>query len=265
MSPTRQVAIFGCPRSGTSWLGQLFNAHEAVAYRYQPLFSYEFKDWFGERGVDAASVAAFADALMAARSGFVLQDLRFPKVEPPTHLVWKEVRHHGLLPDLAAQPGLHKLIYLHRPALQVINSWYQAPKEFRAGQDIHAEYLNAPSKNTDPSEFNGFVKWKQSLGLALAAQRAHPGKVLFVSYARLRADPLAQLGALFAEVGLAMTAQVRGFIDASTSRHHDDAYSVFRNRESEITLPQDIARHLACDADAIDLAARAEAVSIQGA
>lgn len=264
MTPA-QVAIFGCPRSGTSWLGQLFNAHEAVAYRYQPLFSYEFKDWFGEHGVSAESLEAFAQALLGAQSDFVLQALRPPKVQPPTHLVWKEVRYHALMPALAALHGLHKLVYLHRPALQVVNSWYQAPKEFRAGQDIHAEYLDAPSKNTNPCEYNGFNRWKESLALALAVKAAQPEKVVFVSYDRLRADPPGQLAALFSAVGLALTDQVRGFIAASTSQHDDDAYSVFRSREAEITLPEDIVRRLRCDAEAVELSAGAEKVSIRSA
>jgi hypothetical protein len=264
MTPA-QVAIFGCPRSGTSWLGQLFNAHEAVAYRYQPLFSYEFKDWFGEHGVSAESLEAFAQALLGAQSDFVLQDLRPPKLQQPTHLVWKEVRYHALMPALAALPGLHKLVYLHRPALQVINSWYQAPKEFRAGQDIHAEYLDAPSKNTNPCEYNGFNRWKESLALALAVKAAQPEKVVFVSYDRLRADPPGQLAALFGEVGLALTDQVRDFIAASTSQHDDDAYSVFRSREAEITLPDDIVQHLCSDADAVELSTQAEDASIRNA
>ena len=37
------VAIHGAPRSGTTWLGQIFNASPRTQYRYQPLFSYRFK------------------------------------------------------------------------------------------------------------------------------------------------------------------------------------------------------------------------------
>lgn len=257
-----QVAVFGCPRSGTSWLGQLFNAHPAVAYRYQPLFAYEFKDWFGRHGVDDASLAAFSDALMGAQSDFVLQALRPAKQLHPTHLVWKEVRYHQLMAPLTALPGLHRLVYLHRPALDVINSWYQAPKEFRAGQDIHAEYLHAPSKNTEPCEFNGFARWKQSMSMALALRDAHPGKVLLVSYDRLRRAPQAQLARLFDAVGLDLAAAVTDFLAASTSQHDDDAYSVFRTRTAALTLPPDIAAHLTGDDEACTLQARAEAVSI---
>ena len=258
-----QVAIFGCPRSGTSWLGQLFNASESVAYRYQPLFSYEFKDWFGAHGVSAESLAAFGDALLGAQSDFVLQALHPPKLPHPTHLVWKEVRYHQLMPALAALPGLHRLVYIHRPALDVINSWYQAPKEFRAGQDIHAEYLDAPSKNTAPCEYNGFNQWKRSLALALAVKAAQPDKVVLVSYDHLRADPLGQLSALFAATGLPMTEQVRAFVAASTSQHEDDAYSVFRNRPAELTLPADIAASILADAQAQALHQQALQASLQ--
>lgn len=257
-----QVAVFGCPRSGTSWLGQLFNASEAVAYRYQPLFSYEFKDWFGVHGVDETTLAAFGQALLGAQSDFVLQDLRPPKRPLPTHLVWKEVRYHQLMPALAPLAGLQRLIYIHRPALGVINSWYQAPKEFCAGQDIHAEYLHAPSKNTDPCEYNGLAKWKESMALALALNDRHPGKLLLVSYERLRRDPLAQLTRLYDAIGLEMSAQVRAFVASSTTQHDADAYSVFRTHTAPLALPDDIVRHLRGDAEVQHLSSAAASASI---
>ena len=256
------LAIFGCPRSGTSWLGQLFNSSEAVLYRYQPLFAYEFKDWFGRHGVSPESLAAFHAALQGATSEFVLQSLRPPKLAEPTHLVWKEVRFHRLMAPLLAQPGLDRIVYLYRSPVEVLNSWYQAPKEFRAGQDIFAEYLHAPSKNTDPSEFNGFAKWKESMQLALELQAAHPGRVSLVSYERLRTRPLATLGHLFDACGLALTPQVRAFIDESTSRQDDDAYGVFRSERSSIRLPAGIVREIEQDSEAAALLRRADALAL---
>ena len=38
------IVIAGVPRSGTSWLGEIINSSPDVAYRFQPLFSYAFKD-----------------------------------------------------------------------------------------------------------------------------------------------------------------------------------------------------------------------------
>ena len=39
----KKIAIFSVPRSGSSWLGQIFNSHEDVSFRMQPLFSYSHK------------------------------------------------------------------------------------------------------------------------------------------------------------------------------------------------------------------------------
>jgi hypothetical protein len=257
------LALFGCPRSGTSWLGQLFNHHEAVAYRYQPLFAYEFKDWFGRHGVSAASVAAFHAALREAHSDFVLQPLRPAKAAEPEVLVWKEVRFHRLMGPLLDTGALGHVAYLYRDPVDVLNSWYQAPKEFRAGQDIHAEWRDAPSKNTDDSEFNGFSRWKQSMALALALADAHPGRVSLVRYERLRAAPRETMRALLATVGLAPTAQVEGFIADSTSRDDDDAYGVFRTGTAPLALPPTIVEAIRADEAARDLLARADARALE--
>jgi len=256
------LAIFGCPRSGTSWLGQLYNAHEAVQYRYQPLFAYEFKDWFGRHGLTDETLARFHAMLAQAQSDFVLTELRPPKLPQPSHLVWKEVRFHQLMAPLMERQGLDRLVYLYRRPEDVLNSWYQAPKEFRAGQDIYAEYLYAPSKNTDPSEFNGFAKWKESMQMALALQARHPGRVRLVSYERLRAEPLVELQRLFDDLGLAVTPQVRQFIARSTSRHDEDAYSVFRRERTPMRLPAAIADEVTHDHEALALLARADALAV---
>jgi hypothetical protein len=245
----RNVAVFGCPRSGTSWLGQILNASEHVAYRYQPLFSYEFKDWFGRHGVDARSVADFHAAISQARSDFVLQDLK-PAKGALTHLAWKEVRYHALMAPLLACGGLDRLVYIVRDPVDVINSWYLAPKEFRAGQDIRAEWRDAPSKNVDASEFNGFEKWKASLRMARELRARHPGRFLVVSYERLRADPHAEAAALFEAIGLPFTAQAAAFVAASTSRHDGDAYGVFRDEPTPIALPPDIVAAIRADEEA---------------
>lgn len=255
------IAIFGCPRSGTSWLGQLYNHHQAVLYRYQPLFAYEFKDWFGRHGLTKDTLAQFHADIEMAASDFVLQDLRPPKQVQPTHLVWKEVRYHRLILPLLQLSGLDRLVYLYRRPEDVLNSWYQAPKEFRAGQDIFAEYLYAPSKNTDPSEFNGFAKWKESMRIALDAHAQHPDRVRLVSYERLRDDPLGEMTRLLTDAGLTLTAQVSDFIEQSRTRHDDDAYSVFRGGRTPMRLPAAIADEVAHDAEALALLARADALA----
>src|SRR5436305_252996 len=100
----RIVAIHGAPRSGTSWLGQLFNSSENVAYRYQPLFSYAFKQRLTSTST-RREIELFFDDLLFTEDDFVLQrgaaslagySLEFEKAEI-THLVYKEVRYHCVL------------------------------------------------------------------------------------------------------------------------------------------------------------------------
>lgn len=255
----RTLALMGCPRSGTSWLGQLFNAHPRVAYRYQPLVSNEFKDWFGHHGVTAASVQAFHNALLGAHSDAVLQDLRPAKAGAPTHLVWKEVRYMHLMQPLLETGALSGVIWLYRAPLSMINSWYQAPREFRAGQDIRVEYLHAPNKNTHPSEFHGLARWKVAMRLALAARAAYPGRVHLVRYEPLVATPVEELVCLATALGLTVDAAQQVFLAASRSRHDDDAYSVFRMRQADMRLPPDVAAAITCDTEAAGLLDLADA------
>ncbi|MCA0175084.1 MAG: sulfotransferase [Proteobacteria bacterium] len=255
----RTLALMGCPRSGTSWLGQVFNAHPRVAYRYQPLFSYEFKDWFGQHGVTAASVRAFHTALLGAHSDFVLQNLRPAKAGAPSHLVWKEVRYLHLMQPLLETGELDGVIWLYRAPLAVLNSWYQAPREFRAGQDIRVEYLHAPNKNTNPSEYNGLARWKTAMRLALAARTAYPGRVHLLRYERLVAAPAEELARLAAAVDLPVDAAQLAFLTASRSRHDDDAYSVFRAQQAAMLLPPDVAAAITCDTEAAGLLDLADA------
>ena len=221
------------------------------------MFSYEFKDWFGRHGLDRTSLARFHAALLEARSDFVLQALRPPKLAPSV-LVWKEVRYHQWIPELLRQPGLDRLVYLFRRPLDVINSWYLAPREFRAGQDIRCEYLHAPSKNTDPCEYNGLARWKASMAMALAAAKQHGARLQLVSYEQLRVDPLGHAAVLFDSLDLPLGDSTRQFLALSTSLHEEDAYSVLRARRTPIELPADVVQAIEQDAEAEDLLGAAE-------
>ena len=133
-SNRQTVAIFGAPRSGTTWLGQMFNSSPNTLYRFQPLFSYEFKDYLDTESSES-DIKDFHTKLMTAESDFVKTELSFLKTElnflkkEITHLVWKEVRYHHITENLLKNSDI-KIIYIKRNPVDVINSWYNAPKEF---------------------------------------------------------------------------------------------------------------------------------------
>ena len=43
------IGVFGVPRSGTSWLGQIFNSSEETSFFYQPMFTETFRDKINAR------------------------------------------------------------------------------------------------------------------------------------------------------------------------------------------------------------------------
>ena len=44
----QKSAIHSVPRSGSTWLGEILNSSPYVKYCFQPLFSYQFKDFLDE-------------------------------------------------------------------------------------------------------------------------------------------------------------------------------------------------------------------------
>lgn len=48
-----KFAMFGVPRSGTSWLSQIFNSHPSIVMRFQPLFSFGHKGRLSENSSES--------------------------------------------------------------------------------------------------------------------------------------------------------------------------------------------------------------------
>lgn len=251
------VAIHGAPRSGTSWLGQLFNSNEHVAYRYQPFFSHAFRDRVDEH-TDAAGLRAFFLDLIASEDGFLRQAgaHRLATSTPVfaksaiTHLVYKEVRFHHLLPHLMDSLGGLKAVGLVRDPRAVLASWACAPREFDPAWSLSREWRNAPSKNAGLREnWYGYERWKQLAQLFLTLSAAHPERFMLMRYEELSDSPEAAVRRLFDFSGLTLTPQADRFIADSTSRDDGEPYGVFRPRglHSPRRLPDAIGREIAQD------------------
>lgn len=256
------VAIHGAPRSGTSWLGQLFNSSEHVAYRYQPMFSYAFKDRLNDHS-SAVEIDHFFDDLLATKDDFVLQRgsaslsgyfLEFPKAEI-THLVYKEVRYHHLLENLMKTcPRMH-LVALIRDPRAVIHSWFRAPKEFECDWSPIEEWRHGLRKNDGkPENWYGYERWKELAQSFLTLKGTYPARVEIVRYESLVADPVKALSALYRTSGLQLTTQVESFVSESRARDDDQPYGVFRKRRSTPTtwldlLPREISQAIESDLD----------------
>ena len=230
------IAIFGAPRSGTTWLGQLFNSSPNTLHRFQPLFSYEFKNRLTTTSTKQ-DIQNFHLDLINAKSQFVQTNIQFPKKDT-THLIWKEVRYHHVTSNLLQNSNI---IYIERNPTNVINSWYNATNEFNPQWDIQKEWLDAPSKNLNkPEEFNGFNKWLEVKNIHTKNFHNFPDRVIKIKYEDLKANPIRELKKLYKFCNLKWDIQVENFIIDSTTKHEKDSYSVFKIQNQTFTLPKNI-------------------------
>lgn len=233
-----KVAVFGVPRSGTTWLGELLNSHPDLIYRYQPLFSYEFKSALNEDST-TKDVANFYEQIRGASSDFVLRERGFEKSDEPVGVVFKEVRYLHLIP-LLLSAGVN-VIFIRRHPVDVLNSWYQAPKEFDPDWDIREEWLRAPRKNLGRTEeFYGLSGWirAQQILESIALNLRH--RLHILEYEELRENPLPILSEVFKFLGLGFHLQSERFLIETTSIQKEGVYEVYRTKRAPLALPQPI-------------------------
>jgi hypothetical protein len=242
-SPTlpKFVAIHGAPRSGTSWLGQIFNSSEHVAYRYQPLFSYEFRGAI-DANSDRAAIQRFMRALLVTQDDFVLQrrsaslsgyTLEFAK-SAITHLVYKEVRYHEVLENLLSKWPRAIVIGLIRNPCAVIHSWSKAPREFNPRWDLLEQWRSASLKNdADAGNCYGFDRWRRLAETFLELERSYPGRFVIARYEALDANPASEVARIFRACGLQVSEQVSAFVAKSRSCDDGSAYGVLRDRSHD--------------------------------
>lgn len=242
ISEYTKVAVHGVPRSGTSWIGEILNSSPNTIYRYQPLFSYAHKDYLNNAST-REDIDAFFEELLHCDDDFTNQTAKrasgdFPIFEKKqiTHIVYKEVRYINILFNLMRRAEDVLLCAVIRNPLSVINSWLQAPREFRKdlGWSELEEWRYALKKNlNNPEEFNGYEKWKEAASTFVHLKKQYPGRVYILKYADMLHHPLEETKKLFDFCGIDFTDETADFLRASTSYDNPDAYAVFRSRQRD--------------------------------
>lgn len=236
------VALHGVPRSGTSWLGSIINSVPEVLYKFQPLYSYAFRDRLSIT-TTAVELAVFFEELAHTQSPYLDKTEskggeRLPKFSKsqPAFLAYKEVRYHHLLAHFLAIDKSLKVVGIVRHPLAVLHSWFKAPREFRRdkGWKPIEEWYAAPSANKGQAEqFFGYKRWKETALLFEQLKARYPKRFYLIHYSDLVARPEEEVKALFSFCGLPWQAQSAAFIKASTSLHEDKTYSVYRRKEDD--------------------------------
>jgi len=148
-----------------------------------------------------------------------------------THIVYKEVRYHEILPNILRRTNDVRIICLVRNPLAVIHSWLNAPREFRAdlGWQPLKEWRYALLKNLNrPEEYNGYERWKEATHLFLHLQHDYPDRLLVVNYRDLLISTEDKVRHIFDYCGLPFLEQTRSFIVSSRTDDNADPYAVYR-------------------------------------
>lgn len=265
----KRVAVHSVPRSGSTWLGCILDSNPYVAYRYQPLFSYAFKDALDldSSKKDIAdffidiynSEDPFINQLEAKEKGIVP---KFKKENVGT-VIYKEVRYHNLLEHLLRTDNELKVIGLVRNPFAVLASWFNAPREFRRdlGWDFLEEWKYAKKKNQGRAEeFYGYHKWKEVFILFQKLEKEYPQRFHMVNYDELLINTEKQISELFDFLQLDLGQETLAFLHNSRNLNQENPYSVFKqkgldNKWSE-TLPKSLIEDLVRDLESTGLSIR---------
>ncbi len=233
----RRIAIHSAPRSGSTWLGQLLNSSPEVVYKFQPLFSYAFKDRL-DAHASRQQIESFFQDIADCQDDFLdqaehVKNGTCPLFEKlvPKFCVYKEVRYHHILRNLLDKDSDVMVVGLIRNPLAVMASWRMAPREFKPEWDFEQEWRTAPSKNLGRvEEFYGFDKWKEVASLFIDLQAEFPDRFRIIKYSELLAQPVDVTRDLFEFLKIPWQEQSEKFLADSRSVNHQDAYSVFKKK-----------------------------------
>lgn len=236
-----KIAIHSVPRSGSTWLGEIFNSHPEVIYKYQPLFSYAFKDRLTPYS-SIEDINLFFEEIAESDDDFLNQSEArengkmpiFKKNSKKKYTIYKEVRYNHILENLLQKDKNIRIVGLIRNPMAVIYSWLNAPKEFRKelGWVESEEWRFANKKNLNkPEEYNGFEKWKEVANLFIRLEKTYPEQFKIISYSELLKDTLKVVSEAFSFCDIPLTDETMQFINKSKTTENIDPYSVYKTKE----------------------------------
>ncbi len=231
------IAIFGMPRSGTSFLGQVLDSCPEIAYRLEPIFSYKLKNIVDENSTREEFIDFFNKAFDSDEDEFMNQVEKREKghypvftEKQPIYLGFKTTRFHQLLPTLLKNFNENelKVISLVRHPAGAINSWINHPKEFPQNLDYKKEWRSGACRKTAKEEFWGFEDWKIVMKQHITLEKKYTNFKIF-QYENIIHNLEEEIKKLFNFAGLRYTKQTIKFLKESQSKNIDDHYAVYKD------------------------------------
>lgn len=182
------ISLHSVPRSGSTWLLSLFEAHSNIKTIYQPLFSYAFKNKINKNS-NKEDFDNFINELIKTDDGFCCMTNEYhnngktiikEKKKKINYLLMKNVHHHNLMEKFIELCPDIKILCLIREPKSTIFSQMTAKKE------LLNDWLNGEDKNQGKEEnFFGFNKWLEFNELSLKLKDKYPNNIVICKYEKL--------------------------------------------------------------------------------
>lgn len=258
------IGIIGAPRSGTSWTGQIFDSAPGVLFRMQPFYSYAFRDKIHVRS-STDEVREFFEEMYYSDDDYLAQKERkekgvYPvfadKNKSPQTMVFKEVMFHYMVPVILEHMPELSIIAIVRHPIDILTSYYNAPREFDPQLNIYDEWYFAQSRNELlPERYFGYHKWKEYMMIVECVKNKYGDRVNILRYEDLVKDTENVVKRLFLDNGIEFTPQTTQFLFDCVHKNNDDPYSVFRGSKKEKKqLPDDIKEAIHVDLTTFSIA-----------
>lgn len=232
------IYIGGVARSGTSWIGQIFNSSPIVNYKFQPLFSYEFRDKINEDS-STEEYQLFFEELYKNNSDFLTQIDKveknvYPKFskENESILVFKENRFQSIIEPIMRKCDNVTFIGVIRNPCATLYSWSQNEKEFPKGSDILKEWRFANCKNKGNEDYFGYYKWKEVANSYLDLKQVYNDRVILIHYDDFINGTEEKVKVIFDKLEIPYTDQSKKFLVKSGKGKDENYYSVFKGKSN---------------------------------
>lgn len=231
------ISLHGVPRSGTTWLQSIFEAHPNIKTIYQPLFSYAFKNKINETSTKeewddfVKGMLDTEDEFCNMKSNLHTNNgktdiIRYKK-EEIKYLFMKNVHHHNLIEKFIEFDENIKIICLIRDPRSVIYSQMTAKHE---GLN---DWLDCKDKNQNKSEnYFGFNKWLEFRNTSIKLKELYPNNVILVQYEDLVNNTILELNKLLEFCEIDNHKNIKDVIEQINSKNENYDYSVFRNENT---------------------------------
>jgi hypothetical protein len=231
------VWITGMPRSGTSWLAQIFASSPDVRLKLCPLFSYEFKNEMSQSSTPTEWKSFFKNVYTTPSDymdqNYLRKDGIVPhfeqKSQTPSFLTIKSTRQHQLTETILEKCPEVTFVAIVRHPCACIHSWLTNPHEFPKSASKSTEWRTGACRKDGLGEYWGFDDWKEVTRHHLALAQRFPDRFFLIRYESLVKQAFKITSDLFSSLGINFTPQTEEFLTESQSTHCQHARSVYKS------------------------------------